>query len=179
MLQQQTQNGEQYILSDLLSKSDKLLEIEGFVHDSGYGHQFTIIQTHNGQRDYYHFATKLGNEQMNNKYLWCLPELKQFINEYNDRVHEAEYHKQGEQGLIVPPPKENTQTHMRVLKRNGEYEIADLNKIVKAINRSCQGLNSVDAVRVATRTIAGLYDGATTSELDNLSIQTYQRFRAQ
>ena len=63
--------------------------------------------------------------------------------------------------LIVPQLKEDTQTHMRVLKRNGEYEIADLNKIVKAINRSCQGLTSVDAVRVATRTIAGLYDGAT------------------
>ncbi|MBM74095.1 MAG: ribonucleoside-diphosphate reductase subunit alpha [Proteobacteria bacterium] len=68
---------------------------------------------------------------------------------------------------------------MRVLKRNGEYEIADLNKIVKAINRSCQGLNSVDAVRVATRTIAGLYDGATTSELDNLSIQTAASFIAE
>ena len=30
----------------------------------------------------------------------------------------------------------------------------------------------MDAIRVATRTISGLYDGATTQELDELSIQT-------
>jgi ribonucleoside-diphosphate reductase alpha chain len=33
-------------------------------------------------------------------------------------------------------------------------------------------LTHVDAMRVATRTISGLYDGATTQELDQLSIQT-------
>lgn len=37
---------------------------------------------------------------------------------------------------------------------------------------SCAGLQDVDPLRVATRTISGLYDGATTSELDQLSIQT-------
>jgi ribonucleoside-diphosphate reductase alpha chain len=73
----------------------------------------------------------------------------------------------------------DTQTHMRVRKRNGDFEVADLNKIVRAINRCCEGLNSVDAVRVATRTIAGLYDGATTQELDNLSIQTAASFMAE
>ncbi|NMO21930.1 hypothetical protein HG543_44820, partial [Pyxidicoccus fallax] len=30
----------------------------------------------------------------------------------------------------------------------------------------------VDVMRVATKTISGLYDGATTRELDSLSIQT-------
>src|SRR4029077_8432767 len=33
-------------------------------------------------------------------------------------------------------------------------------------------LDDVDPMRVATRTISGLYDGATTAELDRLSIQT-------
>jgi len=64
------------------------------------------------------------------------------------------------------------QTMMRVTKRNGTTEPVDLNKIVRAVNRSCRGLAEVDAMRVATKTISGLYDGATTSELDRLSIQT-------
>jgi ribonucleoside-diphosphate reductase alpha chain len=64
------------------------------------------------------------------------------------------------------------QTMMRVTKRNGTTESVDLNKIVRAVNRCCKGLHEVDAMRVATKTISGLYDGATTSELDRLSIQT-------
>lgn len=64
------------------------------------------------------------------------------------------------------------QTTMRVKKRNGSTEPVDVNKIVRAVNRSCVDLSDVDALRVATKTISGLYDGATTQELDQLSIQT-------
>jgi len=64
------------------------------------------------------------------------------------------------------------QSTMRVRKRNGSPEPVDVNKIVRAVNRSCVGLTDVDALRVATKTISGLYDGATTQELDRLSIQT-------
>ena len=66
-------------------------------------------------------------------------------------------------------------TTMRVTKRNGSTEAVDLNKIVRAIARHCSGLDDVDAMRVATKTISGLYDGATTRELDQLSIQTAAR----
>ncbi len=77
----------------------------------------------------------------------------------------------------TPPPTSDeqpqaTQTTMRVGKRNGESEPVDVNKIVRAVSRSCPGLPDVDAMRVATKTISGLYDGATTRELDKLSIQT-------
>jgi ribonucleoside-diphosphate reductase alpha chain len=51
---------------------------------------------------------------------------------------------------------------MSVTKRNGTTEPVDLNKIVRAVSRSCVGLPDVDAMRVATKTISGLYDGATT-----------------
>jgi ribonucleoside-diphosphate reductase alpha chain len=61
---------------------------------------------------------------------------------------------------------------MKVRKRNGAFEPVDVNKIVRAIGRCCAGLTQVDPMRVATRTISGLYDGATTRELDQLSIQT-------
>ena len=65
-----------------------------------------------------------------------------------------------------------TQTTMRVKKRNGSSEPVDVNKIVRAVGRCCVGLTDVDSMRVATKTISGLYDGATTRELDRLSIQT-------
>jgi ribonucleoside-diphosphate reductase alpha chain len=63
-------------------------------------------------------------------------------------------------------------TTMQVRKRNGDTEPVDLNKIVRAVERCSGGLNEVDPLRVATKTISGLYDGATTAELDRLSIQT-------
>ncbi|WP_437927801.1 ribonucleoside-diphosphate reductase subunit alpha [Sorangium sp. So ce291] len=63
-------------------------------------------------------------------------------------------------------------TTMRVKKRNGSSEPVDVNKIVRAVSRCCAALSDVDALRVATKTISGLYDGATTRELDQLSIQT-------
>ena len=61
---------------------------------------------------------------------------------------------------------------MQVRKRNGDDEAVDVNKIVRAVDRVCGDLADVDPMRVATRTISGLYDGATTAELDRLSIQT-------
>ncbi|MEU4626591.1 ribonucleoside-diphosphate reductase subunit alpha [Actinoplanes sp. NPDC023801] len=61
---------------------------------------------------------------------------------------------------------------MQVRKRNGDLEPVDVNKIVKAVELWVSDLDEVDPLRVATRTISGLYDGATTAELDKLSIQT-------
>jgi ribonucleoside-diphosphate reductase alpha chain len=65
-----------------------------------------------------------------------------------------------------------TSRGMQVRKRNGDSEPVDVNKIVRAVERCAGGLDDVDPMRVATRTISGLYDGATTAELDRLSIQT-------
>ena len=61
---------------------------------------------------------------------------------------------------------------MHVRKRNGALEPVDVNKIVRAVQRSSHGLTHVDAIRVASKTIGGLYDGATTRELDTISIDT-------
>jgi ribonucleoside-diphosphate reductase alpha chain len=63
-------------------------------------------------------------------------------------------------------------SQMQVTKRNGGREIVDVNKIVRAVTRSSEGLHGVDPLRVALKTIGGLYDGATTQELDQLSIRT-------
>jgi len=61
---------------------------------------------------------------------------------------------------------------MRVRKRSGEFENVNVDKIVRAVDRCAAGMSTVDPLRVATKTISGLYDGATTEELDRLSIQT-------
>ncbi|MBN7138122.1 ribonucleoside-diphosphate reductase subunit alpha [Lysobacter enzymogenes] len=70
----------------------------------------------------------------------------------------------------MTPPAANLT--MSVTKRSGRREPVDLNKIVRAVTRCAEGLYSVDPMRVSTRTISGLYDGATTRELDELSIRT-------
>ena len=61
---------------------------------------------------------------------------------------------------------------MHVRKRNGALEPVDVNKIVRAVQRCSYGLTHVDAIRIASKTIGGLYDGATTRELDTISIDT-------
>jgi ribonucleoside-diphosphate reductase alpha chain len=63
-------------------------------------------------------------------------------------------------------------TQMQVRKRNGDAEPVDVMKIVRAVDRWADDLTEVDPMAIATRTISGLYDGATTAELDRLSIQT-------
>jgi len=69
------------------------------------------------------------------------------------------------------PVREETPV-MHVRKRNGALEPVDVNKIVRAVQRSSYGLARADAIRVASKTIGGLYDGATTRELDAISIDT-------
>ncbi|GAB3342203.1 ribonucleoside-diphosphate reductase subunit alpha [Marilutibacter aestuarii] len=73
-------------------------------------------------------------------------------------------------GFALTPPA--SALSMSVTKRNGGREPVDLNKIVRAITRCAEGLHAIDPMRVATRTISGLYDGASTRELDELSIRT-------
>ena len=70
------------------------------------------------------------------------------------------------------PPTAPAPTTMCVRKRNGRLEPVDVNKIVNAVARAAEGLLGVDPLTVSTRTIAALADGATTRELDELSIRT-------
>ena len=61
---------------------------------------------------------------------------------------------------------------MRVKKRNGDLEPVNVNKIINVVLACASHLKEVDPMRVATKVISGLYDGATTKELDKLCIQT-------
>jgi ribonucleoside-diphosphate reductase alpha chain len=63
---------------------------------------------------------------------------------------------------------------MFVIKRDGRTESVKFDKITARIEKLCYGLNPrlVDPVDVAKKVIEGLYDGVTTSELDNLAAET-------
>ncbi|WP_422739779.1 ribonucleoside-diphosphate reductase subunit alpha [Micromonospora sp. WMMD729] len=61
---------------------------------------------------------------------------------------------------------------VRVRTRDGGTEAVDVHRIVRTVERWADDLPDVDPMRVATRTISGLYDGATTAELSWLTIQT-------
>jgi ribonucleoside-diphosphate reductase alpha chain len=61
---------------------------------------------------------------------------------------------------------------MFVIKRDGHKEPVMFDKITARIKKLCYSLNPlVDPVRVSMRVIEGLYDGVTTSELDNLAAE--------
>ncbi len=61
---------------------------------------------------------------------------------------------------------------MYVLKRDGRKEVVKFDKITARVNKLCYGLNPlVVPEKVAMRVIEGLYDGVTTSELDNLAAE--------
>lgn len=61
---------------------------------------------------------------------------------------------------------------MFVQKRDGKKEAVQFDKITARVKKLCYGLNSlVDPTKVAMKVIEGLYDGVTTSELDNLAAE--------
>lgn len=63
---------------------------------------------------------------------------------------------------------------MFVIKRDGKTETVKFDKITARVEKLCYSLNPalVDPIDVAKKVIEGLYDGVTTSELDNLAAET-------
>jgi ribonucleoside-diphosphate reductase alpha chain len=63
---------------------------------------------------------------------------------------------------------------MQVVKRTGKREDVSFDKITARIKKLCYGLNMsfVDPIEIAKKVIIGLFDGVTTSELDNLAAET-------
>lgn len=63
---------------------------------------------------------------------------------------------------------------MQVLKRSGKREAVSFDKITARVKKLCYGLdpNYVDPIEIAKKVIQGLYDGVSTTELDNLAAET-------
>ena len=61
---------------------------------------------------------------------------------------------------------------MYVVKRDGKREPVMFDKITARVKKLCYGLNDlVDPIKISMRVIEGIYDGVTTSELDNLAAE--------
>ena len=69
---------------------------------------------------------------------------------------------------------------MQVIKRNGKREDVSFDKITARIKKLCYGLdaNFVDAIEISKKVILGLFNGVSTSELDNLAAETAASFAA-
>ena len=63
---------------------------------------------------------------------------------------------------------------MFVIKRDGRTETVKFDKITARIEKLCYGLDQehVEPILVAKKVIEGIYDGVTTTELDNLAAET-------
>jgi ribonucleoside-diphosphate reductase alpha chain len=63
---------------------------------------------------------------------------------------------------------------MFVIKRDGKKETVKFDKITARVQKLCYGLSPdhVQAILVAQKVIEGVYDGVTTTELDNLAAET-------
>jgi len=63
---------------------------------------------------------------------------------------------------------------MQVIKRNGKRESVKFDKITARIEKLCYGLDRrfVNSIDVAKKVIEGLFDGVSTTELDNLAAET-------
>lgn len=62
---------------------------------------------------------------------------------------------------------------MQVIKRNGKSETVKFDKITARLQKLRYNLHeSVDVIDVAQKVIQGIYDGITTTELDNLAAET-------
>lgn len=61
---------------------------------------------------------------------------------------------------------------MYVIKRDGRKESVKFDKITARIKKLCYGLNPiVEPTTIAMKVVEGIYDGVTTSELDNLAAE--------
>ncbi len=63
---------------------------------------------------------------------------------------------------------------MQVIKRSGKREDVSFDKITARVKKLCYGLDDryVNHIEISKKVIQGLYDGVTTTELDNLAAET-------
>ncbi|MBK6622054.1 MAG: ribonucleoside-diphosphate reductase subunit alpha [Saprospirales bacterium] len=63
---------------------------------------------------------------------------------------------------------------MKVMKRSGRLEEVSFDKITARVKKLCYGLHSdfVDHIEISKKVVLGLFDGVTTTELDNLAAET-------
>lgn len=72
----------------------------------------------------------------------------------------------------MPNAEATSESLIRVRRRDGKLVEVDRTKITKLVTRCADNLPHVDPAYVADKAINGIYDGVTTTELDNLLMTT-------
>jgi len=86
-----------YFLWDLLEKSNKTLKLEQAASEFGIKHVFTIAESDQYGKDFYHFATHINSDAMNQVYLSNLDILKNFILYFKETVKNDKHLKKAHQ----------------------------------------------------------------------------------
>jgi len=63
-------------------------------------------------------------------------------------------------------------THHHVIKRNGKKEKLTFDKVHQRVLSLCEDLKKIDSYKVAQKVISGLYDGISTTKIDELLAET-------
>jgi len=118
-------NGEEYVLWDFVNRKKQSQDMHQDFMSFNQGHTFSIVINNKNHKDCFHFATRLGNESMNGKYLQLIGYFKNFINYFKEKVAN---HKQILQAYDLKMP----------LKQNGgfiiegrEYDINQFSESIK------------------------------------------------
>jgi len=77
---------EEYVIWDTVERDRGSKNLYDDLSSFSIGHTFTVIQNNNSSKDCYHFAAKLGNEGINNRYLQHVDLLKKFMMHFTEKV---------------------------------------------------------------------------------------------
>jgi ribonucleoside-diphosphate reductase alpha subunit len=91
------------------------------------------------------------------------------------------YRRSLKTGDQQPTTNDQRTFNMQVIKRTGKREDVSFDKITARVRKLCYGLNPsyIDPIEISKKVIQGLYDGVTTTELDNLAAETAATMAAQ
>ncbi len=78
---------ESYIIWDTVKREKQTEALFNDFMDFNLGHTFSICLKQENHSDYFHFASKLGEEYMNQQYLLNLDQLYQFIYHFREKVN--------------------------------------------------------------------------------------------
>ena len=79
-------NTEEFVIWDAVVRKKETQSLDDDFKAFGLGHTFSIIHSQETTTDYYHFATKLENPGMNEKYFRNMDLLKRFISYFKGKV---------------------------------------------------------------------------------------------
>jgi len=77
---------EEFVVWDSITRIKESAELHQDFMSFNQGHTFSIVLNNKNSKDCFHFATRLGNESMNGRYLQLITPLKRFISYFKEKI---------------------------------------------------------------------------------------------